>query len=509
MPQPGPHRLNRTEYANAVHDVLGLDVNPALLLPSDDYQFGFDTIARALLSTANIEPAYNLAADRVTELAVSSAASRQIMFPCRPDPVTDPDDTPCAQRLIETVATRAFRRPISEAEKSDLLQIYKVASRRYSSDPRWYYFDSGAQAVVRSILSDSRFLYRTEVEPANVGVGQTYRVSDLELASRLSYFLWSRGPDEALLDVAKRGQLSNPAVLEGETRRMLKDPRANALTVNFGAQWLNLRGLTSVGPLPQYPDFDDSLQQAMRRELELFFSSIVQEDRNVLDLLDADYTFVNDRLARHYGMPNVSGDQMRRVNLGPEFDVRRGLFGKAAILAVTSRPDRTSLTTRGKWVLSALLGTPPPDPPPNVPAIRTQPFPMREVMERLHNANPACISCHRITDPIGVALDNFDQTGKWRTQMGGSMIDASTELIDGTKINGPADLRNAIRTRSDQFTQTLTQKLFTYGMGRGATYQDLPLIRSIARDAARDNNRFSAFIVGIVKSAPFSMNTKS
>jgi hypothetical protein len=235
----------------------------------------------------------------------------------------------------------------------------------------------------------------------------------------------------------------------------------------------------------------------------------VQEDRNVLDLLDADYTFVNDRLARHYGMPNVSGDQMRRVNLGPEFDVRRGLFGKAAILAVTSRPDRTSLTTRGKWVLSALLGTPPPDPPPNVPAIRTQPFPMREVMERLHNANPACISCHRITDPIGVALDNFDQTGKWRTQMGGSMIDASTELIDGTKINGPADLRNAIRTRSDQFTQTLTQKLFTYGMGRGATYQDLPLIRSIARDAARDNNRFSAFIVGIVKSAPFSMNTKS
>jgi hypothetical protein len=280
------------------------------------------------------------------------------------------------------------------------------------------------------------------------------------------------------------------------------------LTVNFAAQWLNLRALPFVGPMPLYPEFDDFLQQTMRREAELFFSSIVQEDRTVLDLLDANYTFVNERLARHYGMPNIVGDQFRRVALGPEFDVRRGLFGKAAILTTTSRPDRTSITTRGKWFLSAMLGNSPPDPPPNVPPIKTLPLPMREVMQ-MHLANPACVSCHRIMDPIGIALDNFDQVGKWRTQVGGSTIDASTELIDGTKIDGPAGLRNAIRARSDQFINTLTQKLFTYGMGRGTTYQDLPLIRSIARDAARDNNRFSAIIVGIVKSAPFHMNTKS
>ena len=228
----------------------------------------------------------------------------------------------------------------------------------------------------------------------------------------------------------------------------------------------------------------------------------------MLDLLDADYTFLNERLARHYGIPNISGDQFRRVPLAPEFDVRRGLFGKAAVLAVTSRPDRTSITTRGKWVLSALLGTPPPDPPPIVPALKSLPLPMREVMA-LHDVNAACVSCHRIMDPIGIALDNFDQAGKWRTQVGGSAIDPSTELFDGTKVNGPADLRNAIRAHSDQFINTLTQKLFTYGMGRGATYQDLPLIRSITRDAARNNNRFSAIILGIVKSAPFQMNTKS
>jgi hypothetical protein len=281
------------------------------------------------------------------------------------------------------------------------------------------------------------------------------------------------------------------------------------LTTNFAGQWLNFRRLESVDFPSSYTNFDEPLRQAMRREAELFFESIVKEDRNVLDLLNADYTFLNERLARHYGIPNVRGIEFRRVTLGRDFDVRRGILGKAAFLTVTSQPERTSLTTRGNWVLRTILGTFPPDPPPNIPALSpTIVGPMREMMEQ-HAANPACKACHRIMDPFGIALDNFDRTGLWRTEDFAKKIDPATELFDGTRLNGPADVRNALVARSDLYFVTLTDKLMTYGLGRGTEWQDMPLIRSIARDAARDNNRFSAFVVGIVKSAPFQMNVKN
>jgi len=278
--------------------------------------------------------------------------------------------------------------------------------------------------------------------------------------------------------------------------------------VNFAAQWLWLRNLRQVGPMPTYPDFDEPLLRAMKTEAELFFSSIVQDDRNVVDLITADYTFLNERLARHYGMTNILGEDFRRVTLPQAFDVRRGLLGKAATLAVTSQPERTSVTARGKWVLHIFLGAYPPDPPPNVPRMGPITGPMREVMQRELSIRPSCVSCHLNMDPIGISLDNFDQAGKWRTQDHGKTIDAVTELSDGTKITGPADMRNALVARSDQFVRTLTVKLLTYSLGRGADVRDMPLIRSIARDAARDGNKFSAIVVGIVKSPAFQMSTK-
>ena len=374
----------------------------------------------------------------------------------------------------------------------------------------WVYFDGGVDAVLRNILANRSFLYRTDTEPPNIAAGQTYRVSDIDLASRLSFFLWSTGPDEQLLDLARRGQLQDPAVLERETRRMLKDPRAEALTLNFAGQWLWLRNLQSFQPLPAYAGFDEPLRQAMRRETELFFSSIVQEDRNVLDLITANYTFLNERLARHYGIAGITGTEFRRFTLTPAFDVRRGLLGKAAILTVTSHPDRTSIAQRGKVVLYSLLGLRVPDPPPNVrPLPEKLDLPMRRVMDQANSVNPACVTCHKIFDPIGIALDNFDLAGKWRTQENGQTIDPVTELNDGSRLAGPADVRNAIVARSELFTRNMTVKLLTYALGRGTGPQDMPLVRSIVRDAARDNNRFSAIVMGIVKSAPFQMNVKN
>jgi hypothetical protein len=383
------------------------------------------------------------------------------------------------------------------------------AYRKGGSLPGYFYFygEGATHNLVRTILADPRFWSRTEIEPSNVAPGQSYRITDVELASRLSYFLWSRGPDDKLLDIATRGQLSNPVVLEQEARRMLKDPQSEALTLNFASQWLHLRNLRTAGPMPQYPEFDEPLREAMQREAELFFKSIVDEDRNVVDLLTADHTFLNERLARHYGMTTVFGNGFQRVTLPPSLDVRRGLLGKAAILTVTSYPDRTSFTARAKWVLGTLLGVYPPDPPPNVPGLAPKRSPMRDVMEQ-HNVNPACITCHRIMDPIGITLDNFDQAGKWRLQDEGQMIDPSTEMFDGTKLNGPADLRNAVVARSDLFVRRMTEKLLAYSLGRAPQYPDMPLIRSIARDAARDGNRFSAIVVGIVKSPAFQMSTK-
>jgi len=367
------------------------------------------------------------------------------------------------------------------------------------------------------VLADPEFVYRLEPEPAGLHAGKTYRISDLALASRLSFFLWSSVPDEELLDVAAQGKLKEPAVLEKEVRRMLADPKSEALISNFTGQWLNVRGLKSSEPVVNlFPDFDDNLRAAYQREVELFFASIAHEDHSVLDLLTANYTFVNERLAKEYGIANVYGPQFRRVNLTADLDMRRGLLGKGALLTVTSNAARTSPVARGKWFLQTFVGVSPPDPPPNVPVIKdaaadatgnTHVPTMRETMEA-HHTNPACASCHKIFEPMGLALENFNAVGTWRTHDGDSLIDASGVLVDGTKVNSVADLRQWVVGRSDQFIRVVTEKLLTYGLGRGVEYQDMPMLRSIVHDAAPSKYKFSALVLGIVKSPAFQMNMK-
>jgi len=434
--------------------------------------------------------------------------SRERIFVCRPEGA--PDEPACARKIVTNLATHAFRRPISAAEAQSLLAFYEAG--RKEGD-----FEHGVETALTRILADPRLIYRIEAEPANVKPGQLYRVSDLDLASRLSFFLWSTAPDDQLVALARQGKLKDPAVLERQVRRMLEDPRAEALSVNFAGQWLNLRGMQSAGPLPNvYPDFDDPLRQAMRREVELLFDSIVREDRSVFDLLTADDTFVNERLAKHYGIPNVYGSQFRRVTLGPDMDARRGLLGKGAFLTTTSKPERTSPVTRGKWVMTNVLGMSPPDPPPDVPPLKPkagdaagnkkEPTMRQKMLE--HRVRADCIQCHSLMDPIGFSLENFDGIGLWRSLDEGTPIDAAAQVYDGTKISGPAGLRNWLATYRDQFVAVATEKLLTYALGRGVDYQDMPLVRAIARDAGRDGNRFSALVLGVVRSKPFQMNMK-
>jgi hypothetical protein len=372
-------------------------------------------------------------------------------------------------------------------------------------------FETGIEHALARILVDPRFLYRFEREPAGVPAGGAYRISDLELASRLSFFLWSSIPDDELLDVATQGKLSQPAVLERQVRRMLADPRAEALAKNFGGQWLYLRDLKNAKP--EAEDFDENLRQSLRRETELLFESIVREDRSIIDLLNADYTFVDERLARHYGMPNIRGSQFRRVTLEKD-DPRRGLLGKASFLLATSAANRTSPVSRGKWILENILGVSAPAVPASVPPLRENAertdgkvLSMRERMEE-HRANPSCAGCHKIMDPIGFALENFDLTGKWREVDERTPVNASGELVNGTKLNGPSTLRQALLSRSDAFVTTATEKLLTYALGRAVRYYDMPVIRSIIRDAARNDYRFSSLVLGIVNSSPFQMKVK-
>lgn len=511
-PAPGPHRLNRTEYRNAIQDLLGLDVDTALLLPPDESVQFFDNLVEALNpSNQERKEAFTTAAAKIAGMAMGSP-SQSIVFSCVP--ANAGEESSCVQRIIRTLSSRAFRQPPSDAEVAALTDVYRSAHNPYIRGFNQNDFERGIESVLQSILSHPKFLNRLEAEPANPTAGETYRINDYELASRLSYFLWSRGPDDELINVAARGELHDPAILEQQTRRMLQDPRSEALATNFAGQWLNLRLLRVIGPFSGFGEFDEPLRQAMRRETELFFDSIVHEDRNVKDLLDADYTFLNERLARHYGIPNITGTQFRRVTLGSAFDVRRGLLGKAAFLTVTSRSDRESITTRGKWVLMTLLGAFPPDPPPNIPPFAsrtpgaTNGPTLRQMMDTAMAVRWDCANCHRLMDPYGLALENFDGIGMWRTRDAGLPVDASTELLDGTRLNGPADLRRVLLNRSDQFVQTLTLRLLTYGLGRTTNYRDMPLVRSIARGAAAENYKFSAIILGIVKSAPFQMNTR-
>jgi hypothetical protein len=670
LPAPGLHRLNRTEYTNAVRDVLGLQVDATKFLPADDSTHGFDNIAGALTLSPALMEAYLSAAGKISRLAVGDVstptqavfevpadtaqnyhieglpfgtrggilikyqfpvdgeytfkvkgvtgyfqavlggikgeqlevtvdgervrlfdwdkeianttgngkatqripvkaglhsvgvtflatndvpgselnrpfqrtmntpgsipgflfyphvgqvwiegpynpagagetASRKRIFVCRPE--TAREEAPCARTIASNLVKHAFRRPASPSDLAAIMDFYQSGRSDGGT------FDDGIEAVVQRVLADPEFVYRLEPETSGLHAGKTYRISDLALASRLSFFLWSTVPDDELLDVAAQGKLKDPAVLEKEVRRMLADPRSEALVSNFTGQWLNVRGLKSSEPVVNlFPDFDDNLRAAYQREIELFFGSIAHEDHSVLDLLTANYTFVNERLAKHYGIPNVYGPQFRRVTLPPDLDMRRGLLGKGALMTLTSSAAHTSPVIRGKWFVQTFVGVSPPDPPPNVPKPKEPPVDptgntkiptMRETLEA-HRANPVCASCHKIFEPMGLALENFDAVGAWRTHDGTSLIDASGVLVDGTKVNGVADLRQWVVSRSDQFVRVVTEKLLTYGLGRGVEYQDMPLVRSIVHDSAAGNYRFSSLILGIVKSPAFQTNMK-
>jgi hypothetical protein len=427
------------------------------------------------------------------------APSRERIFSCTP---TGAADAACARRIVSALARRAYRRPVTDADVEPLLEFYREGKSQGG-------FEDGIERALRRLLVSPEFLFRVERDPAGVVAGAVYRISDVELASRLSFFLWSSIPDEELLSLAEKRQLGTPAVLAGQVRRMLEDRRADAFVSNFAGQWLFLRNLEASVPVQNtFPDFDDSLRQAFRRETELFFDSIVREDRSAFDLLRADYTFVNDRLARHYGIPNVKGSHFRRVALGKD-SPRGGLLGQGSILTVTSYPDRTSPVVRGKWILENLLGTPPPPPLPNVGELKPKDasgavLSMRERMQQ-HRANPICASCHSMMDPLGLSLENFDAVGKWRTLGEGSTpIDASGALPDGTRFEGPEGLREALLS-SNRFVATLTEKMLTYALGRGLEYYDEPAVRAILRDASRDEYRFSSLIAGVVQSNPFRM----
>jgi hypothetical protein len=410
------------------------------------------------------------------------------------------------------VARRAYRRPVTAQESATLLSFYQQGRKDGG-------FEDGIEFALRFILATPQFLVRAEREPATLRAGQSYRITDVELASRLSFFLWSSIPDDELMTAATQGRLSTPRVLEQQVRRMLADPRSAALVTNFGQQLLYLRNLPSTSPDGVfYPNWDNELRDSLKREAELFFESIIRDDRSVLDLLTADYTFANERLARHYGIPNVYGSRFRRVTLPPELDHRRGLLGKGSFLAVTwTQNFRSSPVKRGVWVLENILGTPPPEPPPNVPALEDtkaesgKALTLREQMT-LHRGSPACAGCHKIMDPIGFALENFDADASWRTKQGGEggiPIDVKVQLFDGQEVDGPSALRKALLRYSPQFVRIFVERMMTYAIGRGVEYTDMPTVRAIARAAERDNSRFSALVIGIVKSAQFQMRVKS
>ncbi len=638
---PVLHRLNRTEYANAIRDLLALDVDVAVLLPPDSSSDGFDNIAEALSVSPSLIQGYVSAAMKISrravgdrtltptqltfpapgglaqdrhieglplgtrggilvrhtfpldaeyELSVTGGAfggmaggaavdvtldgekidtttprgfrinvtagphvvgaalvdrvraagvddaysdfrinsvftpaggiqtvvitgpfnatspgdtpSRHRVFVCRPGPGAN-DDIACARQITTTLARRAFRRPVQASEVDTLMGFYQQG--RGEGD-----FETGVQQMLARVLVSPAFLFRVEAEPRNAAAGTAYRVNDLDLASRLSFFLWSSIPDDELLDVAAKGRLHEPKMLEHQVKRMLADSKSAALTSNFAGQWLYLRELASVQTSAK--EFDDNLRQAFRRETEMLFESIVRDDRSVIDLINADYTFVDERLARHYGIPNIHGSYFRRVALDAN-SPRRGLLGQGSMLTVTSVSTRTSPVQRGRWILENLLGTPAPVPPPGIDTnLEKDPEAVKatSLRQRLeaHRANPVCASCHKIMDPIGFGLENFDLIGGWRERDGRTPVDSSGQLVDGTRLSGPADLRQALLSRSDAFVTTAAEKLLTYALGRPIHYDDMPTVRSIVRRGAGNGYRFSSLVLGVVESAPFQMKIK-
>jgi mono/diheme cytochrome c family protein len=456
------------------------------------------------VGTVRIEGPFN-------STSAKDSASRRKIFICAPTSAAD--ENACARKIVTKLATRAFRRPAATGEVESLMVFFKDGRTEGGS------FDKGVENALARILASPKFIYRIESEPVAAKIGQPYRISDLDLASRLSFFLWSRGPDDELMNVAAQNRLHEPAVLDQQVKRMLRDPRAESLASNFAGQWLNLRGLSSSGPLPMiYPDFDDPLRQAMRREVELLFDDIVRQDRNVVDLLTANYTFVNERLAKHYGIANIYGSQFRRVSLPPAMEDRWGLLGKGAFLVTTSKPERTSPVVRGKWIMGNVLGMSPPDPPPDVPALAPraadatgnahEPTMRKKMLD--HRVRADCIQCHSMMDPIGFALEPFDGIALKRTLDEGQPIDPKSKVYDGAEIDGPSSLRRwLVANYSDQFVEVAAEKLLTYALGRGIDPAgDMPLVRSIARDAATHGNRFSTLVLDVVKSKAFQMNMK-
>jgi mono/diheme cytochrome c family protein len=432
------------------------------------------------------------------------------------------EENACAGRMLLTLMRRAYRRPVTDKDLGKPFELYRAARDAAGKAGDTNGFEAGIEMGLAAVLVSPEFLFRVEHDPAGVPAGTPYRIDDLELASRLSFFLWGSIPDDELLDVAARGDLGKADVLERQVRRMLADERSRNLVTNFASQWLHLRNLDAIAPdMRLFPDFDDNLRQAFRQETELLIDSVMREDRSVLDLLRADYTFVNERLARHYSIPNVYGSRFRRITFDKDrgaaapgvINPRGGLLRHGSILLVTSYATRTSPVIRGKWILDNLLGVPPPPPPPNVPALADAPtigaaVPMRERLAQ-HRANPVCASCHRQMDPVGFALEHYDAVGRWRTVEAGAPIDASGTLFDGTAVNGVADLEAALLRRPELFVGTIVEKLLTFANGRGIEYDDAPAVRRIMREARAQDYRFSSLVIGVVTSVPFRMRTAS
>jgi cytochrome c5 len=482
--------LVATDFVKEAKVAEGIYVPPP---PLASFEFSGKADAEAAIDAIQITGPYH-------GTRPATSPSRQRIFVCQP--ATRDDERACARKIVSTLARRAYRRPVAPSEVDALLRLYEQGRTERG-------FDDGVEWVIERILVSPDFLFRIEPEPANVQPDTAFRISDVALASRLSFFLWSSIPDEELLGLAERGRLHEPATLDAQVRRMLRDERAGALITNFAGQWLYLRNLRGHAPDPDlFVDFDDNLREAFQRETELFLESQLREDHSVIDLLRANYTFVNERLARHYGIPGVYGSHFRRVVL-PD-DRRAGLLGQGSILTVTSYAHRTSPVVRGKWLLENFLGAPPPPPPANVPALKEnneggKPASVRERLEE-HRKNPVCASCHARMDPLGFALENFDAIGRWRSvDESGKPVDATGVLPDGTKFEGPAQFRTALLAHSDEFVSTLTEKLLTYALGRGLESYDMPAVRTILRRARPDDDRWSSLIRGIVASVPFQM----
>jgi mono/diheme cytochrome c family protein len=487
-------RLNRAEYNNTIRDLLGIAFKPADDFPQDDVGYGFDNIGDVLSLPPLLMEKYLAAAEKIVEKALAAPESRKrVLF------VTTQNEE-AARQILERFATRAYRRPVRPDELQRLMRFVEMAEKNHDG------FETGIGLAMQAVLVSPHFLFRIEIDPRPKDPKAVHPISHYELASRLSYFLWSSMPDDELFELARKKTLREPDVLEKQVRRMLKDPRSRALVENFAGQWLQLRSLKDFKPDPDlFPAFDEKLRSAMLQETELFFENVVREDRSILDFIDADYTFVNERLAKHYGLPGVKGEQFRRVSLTGT--PRGGILTQAAVLSVTSNPTRTSPVKRGKWILDNILGTPPPPPPPGVEELKDDKQAvlsgsLRQRTEQ-HRANPSCASCHQRMDPLGFGFENFDAIGAWRTKEGKHAIDPSGTLPGGQSFKGPAELRTILKARQDAFARCLTEKLLTYALGRGVERADRCTIDDIVKAAGKDNYKLSRLLIDIVKSDPF------